>query len=97
MKAIRVHRPGGPGALAERQVSAGIAEEVVRRVPGGVDGLLELVGTVTLLDSLRAVRPRGVLCNTGILGNAWLMERFEPLEDIPSTVPNVDRQSARPG
>jgi NADPH:quinone reductase-like Zn-dependent oxidoreductase len=63
-----------------------IAEEVARRVPEGVDGLLELVGTVTLLDSLRAVRPRGVVCNTGILGNAWVLERFEPLEDIPSTV-----------
>ena len=63
-----------------------IAEEVARRVPGGVDALLELVGTVTLLDSLRAVRPRGVVCNTGILGNSWVMDRFEPLEDIPSTV-----------
>jgi NADPH:quinone reductase-like Zn-dependent oxidoreductase len=63
-----------------------IAAEVVRRVPGGVDGVLELVGTATLLDSLRAVRPRGVVCNTGILGNAWVLERFEPLEDIPSTV-----------
>jgi NADPH:quinone reductase-like Zn-dependent oxidoreductase len=63
-----------------------IAADVVRRVPAGVDGVLELIGTVTLLDSLRAVRPRGVVCNTGILGNAWVMERFEPLEDIPSTV-----------
>jgi NADPH:quinone reductase len=63
-----------------------IADEVARRAPEGVDGLLELVGTVTLLDSLRAVRPRGVVCNTGILGNAWVLERFEPLEDIPSTV-----------
>jgi len=63
-----------------------IAEEVARRVPEGVDRLLELVGTVTLLDSLRAVAPRGIVCNTGILGNAWVLERFEPLEDIPSTV-----------
>jgi NADPH:quinone reductase-like Zn-dependent oxidoreductase len=63
-----------------------IAEEVARRVPNGVDALLELVGPVTLLDSLRAVRPRGIVCHTGLLGNAWIMERFEPLEDIPSTV-----------
>jgi NADPH:quinone reductase-like Zn-dependent oxidoreductase len=63
-----------------------IAEEVTRRVPGGVDGVLELVGTVTLLDSLRAVRPGGIVCNTGILGNAWVLERFEPLENIPSSV-----------
>jgi NADPH:quinone reductase-like Zn-dependent oxidoreductase len=63
-----------------------IAEEVARRVPDGVDGVLELIGTVTLLDSLRIVRPRGIVCNTGILGNAWTLERFEPLEDIPSSV-----------
>lgn len=48
--------------------------------------MLELVGTTTLLDSLRAARPGGIVCNTGILGNAWVLERFEPLEDIPSTV-----------
>ncbi len=63
-----------------------IAEEVWRRMPGGVDGVLELVGTVTLLDSLRCARPRGIVCNTGMLGNAWILERFEPVQDIPSTV-----------
>ena len=41
---------------------------------------------MTLLDSLRAVRRRGIVCHTGLLGNVWIMERFEPLEDIPSTV-----------
>ena len=66
--------------------TGGIASEVARRVPPGVDGVLELIGAVTLLDSLRAARPRGIVCNTGILGNAWVMDRFEPLEDIPSTV-----------
>jgi len=63
-----------------------IAEDVKQRVPGGVDALLELIGPVTLLDSLRAVRRRGIVCHTGLLGNVWIMERFEPLEDIPSTV-----------
>ena len=63
-----------------------IADEVLKLIPDGVDGVLELIGTTTLLDSLRCTRPRGVVCNTGILGNAWTLERFEPLEDIPSTV-----------
>jgi NADPH:quinone reductase-like Zn-dependent oxidoreductase len=48
--------------------------------------VLEIIGPVTLLDSLRAVRPRGIVCHTGLLGNVWLMEQFEPLEDLPSTV-----------
>ena len=63
-----------------------IAEDVKRRVAGGVDALLELIGPVTLLDSLRAVRRGGIVCHTGLLGNVWIMEHFEPLEDIPSTV-----------
>jgi NADPH:quinone reductase-like Zn-dependent oxidoreductase len=60
--------------------------EVARRAPEGVTYLLELVGAVTLLDSLRSVAPGGIVCNTGILGNEWTLDRFEPLEDIPSTV-----------
>jgi NADPH2:quinone reductase len=63
-----------------------ISDAVRELAPGGVDAVLELVGTVTLRDSLRAARPRGIVCNTGILGNAWVIERFEPLEDIPSSV-----------
>jgi NADPH:quinone reductase-like Zn-dependent oxidoreductase len=63
-----------------------LAEQVAARVPEGIDRLLELVGTTTLLDSLRCVVRGGVVCNTGILGNAWVLDRFEPLEDIPSTV-----------
>jgi len=63
-----------------------IEEEVARHVPGGVDCLLELIGAATLLDSLRSVGVGGVVCNTGILGNSWILDRFEPLEDIPSAV-----------
>lgn len=63
-----------------------IADDVRRSAPGGVNAVLELVGTVTLLDSLRCARPQGIVCNTGMLGNAWILERFEPIVDIPSTV-----------
>ena len=63
-----------------------IADEVKRRIPGGVNGVLELIGTVTLLDSLQAVAPKGIVCFTGLLGNAWVMREFEPMAAIPSTV-----------
>jgi len=63
-----------------------IAEEARKRVPGGFDVALELVGTVTLLDSLKTVKPRGIVCMSGILGNAWTLAEFEPLTMIPSTV-----------
>ena len=63
-----------------------IADEVKRRVPGGVNGFLEIIGTVTLLDSLQAVAPKGMVCFTGLLGNAWVMHEFEPMAALPSTV-----------
>jgi NADPH2:quinone reductase len=63
-----------------------IANQVKKRVAGGVNGVLELIGTVTLLDSLQAAAPGGIVCLTGILGNAWVMHEFEPMAAIPSTV-----------
>lgn len=52
--------------------------------PGGVDKVLELIGITTLKDSLRCIRPRGLVCMTGILGGEWTMKEFTPMGDIPS-------------
>jgi NADPH:quinone reductase-like Zn-dependent oxidoreductase len=54
--------------------------------PNGVDGVLELIGTVTLLDSLKCPATRGIVCYAGLLGNAWSLEKFEPMPAILSTV-----------
>jgi NADPH:quinone reductase-like Zn-dependent oxidoreductase len=62
-----------------------IAGDVRELYPDGVDHVLELVGTVTLRDSFYTVKPKGVICFTGILGNEWVMRKFSPFE-IPSTV-----------
>jgi NADPH:quinone reductase-like Zn-dependent oxidoreductase len=63
-----------------------IAAALRRRVPDGVHGVLELVGATTLLDSLRCAARGGVVCMSGIVGHAWTLERFSPMEDIPSAV-----------
>ncbi len=63
-----------------------IAGEVRRRVPGGVDRVLELIGATTLIDSLRCARRGGVVCMTGILGGSWTLDRFYPMGDIPTAV-----------
>ncbi|MGD8317136.1 MAG: zinc-binding dehydrogenase [Myxococcales bacterium] len=47
--------------------------------PGGVDRVLELIGTTTLLDSLKCARPGGVVCMTGILGGQWELGSFRPI------------------
>ena len=52
--------------------------------PQGVDKVLELIGIATLKDSLQCIKPKGVVCITGILGGSWTMNEFTPMGDIPS-------------
>ncbi len=63
-----------------------IAAKVGENSPNGVDRVLELIGTATLRDSLKCAAPGGVVCMTGILGNAWTLNEFTPMGDIPHTV-----------
>ncbi len=63
-----------------------LAESVRRVFDGGVDRVLELVGTTTLLDSLNAAARHGVVCMTGMVGNKWDFDGFAPMEAIPTTV-----------
>jgi NADPH:quinone reductase-like Zn-dependent oxidoreductase len=63
-----------------------VAEQLREVSPGGVDKVLELIGTTTLLDSLRCAKPQGVVCMMGMVGNKWSFDDFSPMEAIPSTV-----------
>jgi len=63
-----------------------IADEVRKRVSGGVDKVLELIGTTTLVDSLRCAKQGGIVCMTGIVGNQWSFDKFAPMEVIPTAV-----------
>jgi NADPH:quinone reductase-like Zn-dependent oxidoreductase len=63
-----------------------LAAAVRRIVPGGVDAALELVGTPTLPDTLRATRVHGVVCFTGMLSNQWTVPEFYPIDYIPRGV-----------
>ena len=47
---------------------------------------LELVGIPVLADTLRCVRPGGMVSFTGSLTGVWSMEDFAPFRVIPSTV-----------
>lgn len=63
-----------------------IAPAVRAAHPKGVDRVLELVGTTTLLDSLQCAAMGGSVCMTGMVGNAWELERFSPMDAIPTAV-----------
>ena len=66
--------------------SGKIANRVREVFPGGVDKVLELVGTTTLLDSLRCTKPNGIVCMTGMVGDKWSFEEFSPMGAIPTAV-----------
>jgi NADPH:quinone reductase-like Zn-dependent oxidoreductase len=66
--------------------SGSIASDLRKNYPEGVDKVLELIGTTTLLDSLRCAKEGGTVCMTGIVGNQWSFENFAPMEAIPTAV-----------
>jgi NADPH:quinone reductase-like Zn-dependent oxidoreductase len=63
-----------------------VAVPVRARHPAGVDAALELVGTLTLPDTLRAVKVHGTVCFTGMLSNEWIVKDFYPIAYIPTGV-----------
>ena len=82
-KADRLRANGAAHVLLDNGTLAPAVRELF---PQGVDRVLELVGTTTLLDSMQAAAKQGVVCMTGIVGNAWAFPEFAPMDAIPSTV-----------
>jgi NADPH:quinone reductase-like Zn-dependent oxidoreductase len=63
-----------------------VADQVHDLLGTGVDAALELVGTPTLPDTLRATRVHGTVCFTGMLSNQWTIPDFYPIDYIPTGV-----------
>jgi NADPH:quinone reductase-like Zn-dependent oxidoreductase len=63
-----------------------VAAQARSLFPDGVDAALELIGTPTLPDTLRATRVHGVVCFTGMLSNQWTVRDFYPIEYLPRGV-----------
>jgi len=63
-----------------------IAHQVQDLLEAGVDAAIELVGTPTLPDTLRATRVHGTVCFTGMLSNQWTVPEFYPIDYIPAGV-----------
>lgn len=68
-------------------IDDGSVHERVRELfPAGVDGALEVVGAVTVKDTLRAVRHWGQVAVVGLLGGPPVLESFNLMGDLPNTV-----------
>jgi NADPH:quinone reductase len=82
-KASDLEKVGVDHVVIDDGKVAGVVRELF---PTGVDAALELIGTPTLPDTLRATRVHGVVCFTGMLSNQWTVEQFYPIEYIPRGV-----------
>ncbi|MGW0519625.1 zinc-binding alcohol dehydrogenase family protein [Crossiella sp. NPDC003009] len=63
-----------------------IADQVREIRPEGVHAALELVGTNTLPDTLRATGKHGTVCFTGMLSDQWTIPDFYPMDYLPNGV-----------
>lgn len=56
------------------------------RFPAGATKVLELIGALSLRDSLRITSVHGIVCHTGLLGGVYGLKNFDPIKEIPSGV-----------
>ena len=63
-----------------------IYQTVLELVPKGVDAAIELVGAVTIKDTLKSVRKWGSAVFVGFVGGAPILEQFHFMNDLPNTV-----------
>lgn len=78
-KAALLERLGAEPMLERADLSA----ELRRQIPGGADGVLDIVGASTLFDSLKMVRYRGRVAMAGFLGGGGPLS-FDPMQHLPS-------------
>ena len=78
-----LHENGADKVIIDK---GSIAKQIRELYPEGVDKVLELIGVTTLQDSMECTKRGGIVCNTGIVGNKWSYENFNPMEMIPKAV-----------
>lgn len=72
---------GADAVLVEGDDMAGALRDLD---PDGVDAVLDLIGTRTVLESLRLARRGGRVCVAGFLGGHAPIAQFDPLQHLPS-------------
>ena len=63
-----------------------LSEHIRQNHSGGIDAVLDIVGTTTIIDSLAMVRYGGRACLAGFLGGGDEINGFNPLTRMPSGV-----------
>lgn len=61
-------------------------EELYKKHPQDINKILDLIGPSTLKETMKHVKPGGIVCSTGILGGLEEFTNFNPIADIPNQV-----------
>ena len=72
------------GACEVLMEDGNVADALRAVAPQGVDAVLDLIGTSTLLESLRLTRRGGRVCVAGFLGGHAPINLFDPMAHLPS-------------
>lgn len=80
----RISTALGSGAEAALIEGDTLSDDLYRFSPDGIDVVLDLIGTSTMLESLRMTRRGGRVCVAGFLGGHEPIEGFDPLQHLPS-------------
>ena len=76
----KLRAAGADGCIIDDEY---ISKQKLKIVPNKV---VELIGPKTLRDSLLSVSRPGYVCNTGVLGNVFTVQNFDPIKYIPNGV-----------
>ncbi len=74
------------GADAVAIEGDGFRRRFLQAHPQGATKVLELIGASTLRESLLVTSTHGIVCHTGLLGNVFTLNHFDPIKEIPSGV-----------
>jgi NADPH:quinone reductase len=80
----RINNLHALGAHIVLHENANLSVQLREQFSSGVDAVLDLIGTSTLLDSLKMLGRGGRACIAGFLGGAEPIQEFNPLAHLPS-------------
>ena len=80
---VLLHDAGAREVVIDDGAIAGAVKELPG---GGADKVLELIGATTLADSLQCANEPGVVCMMGMVGDKWWIDKFSPMDVIPTGV-----------
>lgn len=82
-KAVQLRDFGADDVMIECE---GFKDRFLTKYPHGATKVLDLIGALTLRQSLKLTAFHGIVCHTGLLGGVYGLKNFDPIKEIPSGV-----------